>query len=74
MLRIYYSEIIAKRLFFVKHLLLKSFQKLLSCLLIARFSKQCKHIFFVALHPRLVKWIYTKQISADPDSKLKEVE
>jgi hypothetical protein len=41
---------------------------------IAGFAKQGKHIFLVALHARLVKWVDTGNIAADATGKLKEVE
>ncbi len=53
--------------------LLKSLQKSLSRFLITRFSEECKHIFLVALHTRLIERIYSQKISADSHRKFKEI-
>ena len=53
---------------------LQSLKQRLSRFLIARFAKQCKHIFLVALYARLVERIDTQKISADTAGKFKEIE
>ena len=53
---------------------LQELAELFSGLLVTRFPEQCKHVFLVALHARLVKRIHAEQIAADTHCKLKEVE
>ena len=53
---------------------LQSLKQRLSRFLIARFAKQCKHIFLVALYARLVERIDTQKVSADAAGKFEEIE
>lgn len=53
---------------------LQSLKQRLSRFLIARFAKQCKHIFLIALYARLVERIDAQKISTDAAGKFKEIE
>ena len=54
--------------------LLQSLQQLFSLCFKSRFSKECEHIFLIALNSRLIEWIHTEQISADSTCEFEEVE
>ena len=61
-------------IFIINDNLLQSLHQSFSLLLKSRLSKKSKHVLLVALYTRLVKWIYSKDITADTAGKLKEVE
>ena len=53
---------------------LQSLKQRLSRFLIARFAKQCKHIFLIALYARLVERIDAQKVSTDAAGKFEEIE
>ena len=48
--------------------------KVLSPLLKTRSAQKCKHILLIILNTRLIKWIYSKNISADTACELVHIE